>query len=191
MNYKKTQKSLGRAIGAVNKESKLEQARARQLSRMRAETVELPDTAKMGQHVSMGFVNYVNGVPVSVQLNESADFVMNNNSKANRTLVVGTPKKPGEKLTRKASQYHDLPPEERSGPPSKKTGQQQSLLMLMNQRGPPPSVYQQIPSVVNNSFSWKQPGSNRDRNSHLTASQGNQGTSGILRDSMDKTSSMK
>ena len=79
VNYKKPQKSLGRAIGALNKESKADQAKVRQqLSRMRAETVELPDTAKMGQHVSMGFVNYVNGVPVSVQLNESADFVMQN-----------------------------------------------------------------------------------------------------------------
>lgn len=82
VNYKKPQKSLGRAIGAVNKESKIEQAKIRQqLSRMRAETVELPNTSgkmESGQHVSMGFVNYVGGVPVSVQLNESADFVMNN-----------------------------------------------------------------------------------------------------------------
>ena len=54
--------------------------------------------------------------------------------------------------------------------------------MLMNQRGPPPSIYQQAPSVVNNSFSWKQPG-NRDRNSHLTASQ--QGTGRIIRESHD------
>lgn len=136
-------------------------------SRIRAETVELPNTASTGQHVSMGFVNYVNGVPVSVQLNESADFVLNQNP--NKNMTLNTPQRP-DGLTRKASQYNTMDPAERSGPPSKKTGTQQSLLLLMNQRGPPPSVYQQYPTVVNNSFSWKQPGHRADRNSHLTAS---------------------
>ena len=89
--------------------------KARQNKNNRAETVELPETS-YGQHVSMGYVNYVNGVPVSVQLNESADFVMNNKSNTLTHTAGGNTPKRGPNMPRTASHYATVDHSE--GPPT-------------------------------------------------------------------------
>ena len=71
----------------------------------------------------MGYINYVNGVPVSVQLNESADLVMNNKPNALAHTAGGnTPKRGlnGVPMARTASHYATV--EHSEGPPTEKTG---------------------------------------------------------------------